>query len=138
MSSLITYFPDDGDDPMAGAAPEEAKKPADEIPSFWPELSEKLRAELRPMDRGFFATTGPIRPVLQGSQLLMAVENEFVLNMVKKPALEQLVQQKASAILQKPVTARFVLASQVKDPGSDPMDALVRIGEEHRDIFNIK
>ena len=141
-------FPDDADDPERGSAPpaappvqaQPAPAPQAETPAgFWPALSEKLRAELSAKDRGFFAANGPLHPVLQGeSTLIMAADNEFVLGMVKKPAIEQLIREKASALLGRPVAVRFALKNQVSNFGKDPMDALVQFGEQHSDIFTIK
>ena len=142
-------FPNDADDPERGSAPPAAPPvqaqpapaaPKPETPAgFWPALSEKLRAELSAKDRGFFAANGPLHPVLQGeSTLIMAADNEFVLGMVKKPAIEQLIREKASALLGKPVAVRFALKNQVSNLGKDPMDALVQFGEQHSDIFTIK
>lgn len=141
-------FPDDADDPERGSAPpaalpvqaQPAPAPKPETPAgFWPALSEKLRAELSAKDRGFFAANGPLHPVLQGeSTLIMAADNEFVLGMVKKPAIEQLIREKASALLGRPVAVRFALKNQVSNLGKDPMDALVQFGEQHSDIFTIK
>lgn len=138
-------FPDDADDPARGQLPEmppaqPAPAPQAETPAgFWPALSEKLRAELSAKDRGFFAANGPLHPVLQGeSTLIMAADNEFVLGMVKKPAIEQLIREKASALLGRPVAVRFALKNQVSNLGKDPMDALVQFGEQHSDIFTIK
>ena len=138
-------FPDDADDPARGQLPEmppaqPAPAPQAETPAgFWPALSEKLRAELSAKDRGFFAANGPLHPVLQGeSTLIMAADNEFVLDMVKKPAIEQLIREKASALLGRPVAVRFALKNQVSNLGKDPMDALVQFGEQHSDIFTIK
>ena len=138
-------FPDDAHDPARGQLPEmppaqPAPAPQAETPAgFWPALSEKLRAELSAKDRGFFAANGPLHPVLQGeSTLIMAADNEFVLGMVKKPAIEQLIREKASALLGRPVAVRFALKNQVSNLGKDPMDALVQFGEQHSDIFTIK
>ena len=141
-------FPNDADDPERGSAPpaappvqaQPAPAPQAETPAgFWPALSEKLRAELSAKDRGFFAANGPLHPVLQGeSTLIMAADNEFVLGMVKKPAIEQLIREKASALLGRPVAVRFALKNQVSNFGKDPMDALVQFGEQHSDIFTIK
>ena len=139
-------FPDDADDPARGQLPEmppaqpAPAAPKPETPAgFWPALSEKLRAELSAKDRGFFAANGPLHPVLQGENtLIMAADNEFVLGMVKKPAIEQLIREKASALLGRPVAVRFALKNQVSNLGKDPMDALVQFGEQHSDIFTIK
>ena len=117
-----------------------APAPQAETPAgFWPALSEKLRAELSAKDRGFFAANGPLHPVLQGeSTLIMAADNEFVLGMVKKPAIEQLIREKASALLGRPVSVRFALKNRLSRVGDDPMDALVQFGQQHSDIFTIK
>ena len=142
-------FPDDADDPARGSAASRrcrcrrSRRPPRRKPEtpagFWPALSEKLRAELSAKDRGFFAANGPLHPVLQGeSTLIMAADNEFVLGMVKKPAIEQLIREKASALLGRPVAVRFALKNQVSNFGKDPMDALVQFGEQHSDIFTIK
>ena len=142
-------FPDDADDPERGSAPPAAPPvqaqpapaaPKPETPAgFWPALSEKLRAELSAKDRGFFAANGPLHPVLQGeSTLIMAADNEFVLGMVKKPAIEQLIREKASALLGRPVAVRFALKNRLSRVGDDPMDALVQFGQQHSDIFTIK
>ena len=138
-------FPDDADDPARGQLPEmppaqPAPAPQAETPAgFWPALSEKLRAELSAKDRGFFAANGPLHPVLQGeSTLIMAADNEFVLGMVKKPAIEQLIREKASALLGRPVSVRFALKNRLSRVGDDPMDALVQFGQQHSDIFTIK
>ena len=72
------------------------------------------------------------------SGIIMAADNEFVLGMVKKPAIEQLIREKASALLGRPVAVRFALKNQVSNLGKDPMDALVQFGEQHSDIFTIK
>ncbi len=139
-------FPDDADDPARYAAPD-TQAPAAPTPEpaaqdapagFWPTLSEKLRESLSPRDRGFFAVNGPLRPVVQGDTVILAADNDFILGMVKKPNIEQLVREKASALLGRAVSVRFALRSQVSDHGNDPMDALVRFGEQHRDIFTIK
>ena len=142
-------FPNDADDPERGSAPPAAPPvqaqpapaaPKPETPAgFWPALSEKLRAELSAKDRGFFAANGPLHPVLQGeSTLIMAADNEFVLGMVKKPAIEQLIREKASALLGRPVAVRFALKNRLSRVGDDPMDALVQFGQQHSDIFTIK
>ena len=138
-------FPDDADDPERGSAPavpqqeqaSAAQQP--ETPAgFWPALSEKLRAGLPLKISGFFAVNGPIHPILQGDALIMAVDSDFVLELVKKPEVEKLVREKASSIAGRPVTVRFALKNQVSRMGNDPLDALVQFGQQHSDIFTIK
>ena len=139
-------FPDDADDPERGSAPpaqtqeQSSAAPQAETPAgFWPALSEKLRAALPATISGFFAVNGPIHPVLQGEELIMAADSDFVLDLVKKtPDTEALVREKASAILGKPVSVRFALKNRLSRLGDDPMDALVQFGQQHSDIFTIK
>ena len=75
---------------------------------------------------------------LCGSVLLLAADTEFVLGMVKKPAIEQLVREKAAAVLGRAVQVRFVLKTQLGSSGADPLDRLAAFGKEHSDIFTIK
>ena len=138
-------FPDDADDPERGLATPQPQTqqdtsaaPQEQSAGFWPELSEKLRAALTSKDRGFFAVNGPVHPILKGDSLIMAADTEFILGMIKKPAIEQLVKEKAAAILGRPVAVRFVLKNQVSHAGKDPMDDLVQFGQQHSDIFTIK
>ena len=81
---------------------------------------------------------GPIHPILQGDALIMAVDSDFVLELVKKPEVEKLVREKASSIAGRPVTVRFALKNQVSRMGNDPLDAIVQFGQQHSDIFTIK
>ena len=74
----------------------------------------------------------------QGDVLLLAADTEFVLGMVKKPPIEQLVREKAAAVLGRAVQVRFVLKTQLGSSGADPLDRLVAFGKEHSDIFTIK
>lgn len=76
--------------------------------------------------------------MLRGDVLLLAADTEFVLGMVKKPAIEQLVREKAAAVLGRAVQVRFVLKTQLGSSGADPLDRLVAFGKEHSDIFTIK
>ena len=139
-------FPDDADDPFAGQpvqdAPEE-QTPRQEAKAepvgFWPELARQMQEGLSVRERGFFSPDGPVSATLRGDVLLLAAENEFVLGMVKKPAIEQLAREKAAAVLGRPVQVRFVLKSQVAgNSGEDPLERLVAFGREHADIFTIK
>ncbi len=134
-------FPDDADDPMAGAAPPEqapAAPQADGQLRFWPELAERIRADLGPRERGFFAPNGPLTAKLQGQTLILAAETEFVLGIIKKPEIEALIRDKAAAVLGRRVAVRFTLKSQLGGTEGDPMDELLAFGGRHADIFTIK
>ena len=139
-------FPDDADDPFTGQPVQDAPKeqtPRQEAKAepvgFWPELARQMQEGLSVRERGFFSPDGPVSATLRGDVLLLAAENEFVLGMVKKPAIEQLAREKAAAVLGRPVQVRFVLKSQVAgNSGEDPLERLVAFGREHADIFTIK
>ena len=136
-------FPDDADDPFAGLVPpgapdEQGQQPKTEPVGFWPELAERIRAELGARERGFFAPNGPLTASLQGDTLVIAAETEFVLGIIKKPEIEALIRDKASGVLKRPVAVRLTLKSQMTHAGSDPMDELVAFGGRHTDIFTIK
>lgn len=134
-------FPDDADDPMAGMAPPEqtpdTPQKAGQV-AFWPELAERIRADLGPRERGFFAPNGPLTARLQGETLILAAETEFVLGIIKKPEIESLIRDKAAAVLGRRVAVRFVLKSQMGGAEGDPMDELLAFGGRHTDIFTIK
>ena len=144
-------FPDDADDPFAGLTPP-PEKPAQaqqasqtpkndaqaELERRWPELAASLREGLGVRERGFFAPGGPIRPVLKGDTLVLTVPTQFVLDIVKKPQVQQLTAEKASAFFGKPMQAAFALAGQTNVSGKDPMEELLAFGQEHSDIMTIK
>ena len=136
-------FPDDAGDPMAGIVPaqEEAapqKQSQNPQAPFWPELSQKIRENLGFREKGFFAPEGPIQPVLNGNDLILACQNDFILSMVKKPEIETLAKEKAAAVLGRPVNVRFALKNQISAAGKDPMQDLLDFGSQHSDIFTIK
>ena len=136
-------FPDDADDPLAQAQapaePEDEPKPQKQAQTaFWPELCQRIREDLGVRERGFFAPEGPVQPVLRGNELILTCQNNFILDMVKKPETEALAKEKAALVLGRPVSVRFALQSQVSNTGEDPMDALLAVGRQHQDIFTIK
>ena len=143
-------FPDDADDPLAGLVlpperPGEEQKPTtqksgaqEELDRRWPELAAQLREGLGVRERGFFAPGGPIRPVRKGDTLVLTVPTQFVLDIVKKPQVQQMAAEKASAFFGKPMQVQFALAGQTDASGKDPMDDLLALGQEHSDVFTIK
>jgi hypothetical protein len=61
--------------------------------------------------------------------MLLAADTEFVLGMVKKPAIEQLVREKAAAVLGRAVQVRFVLKTQLGSSGADQLDVYLGLLE---------
>ena len=130
--------PDDGDvPPEAGGAPRQPDTPAPT--GFWPELVERLRAALKPPSMGMFSTAenAPVRGKLSGNRLLLLTENDFTFGLVNKPDVLQTVSEKASALLGHPVAVQ-VQKSGAAQPDSAVFDQLLRFGEEHPDIVDIK
>ena len=125
------------DGQLGQAAPQRAASAANDT-AFWPDLVQSLRAELSVRERGFFTPNGPVHPVLKDDTLTLAADTDFVLNIIRKPAVQELVQKKASAALGRPIAVRFARKDQVSENGNDPMDALVAFGGQHNDIFTIK
>ncbi len=129
------------------AAQEEPPEPkpalpvSDELPEgFWAELVAKVKTEVQPSASGYFNASpdkAMLRPVLQGDVLTLFAAMDFVRNAVDSEKTRQVLSQKASAILRRPV--RVVIKTAKAGFGaSDPMDAIVRRGMEHPDIFHVK
>ena len=106
---------------------------------FWTDLATAIRAELRPPLSGFFAPSpnAPIQGVLQGNTVILRCNTKFIMEMVDKPELLQLVARKASAQLGRTVQVKVIdLTAAPKN--CDKMDALLSFGRAHSDIVKIK
>ena len=136
-------FPDDADDPFSGVPAEEApqeepeKQPEAPQTPFWPELCERLRDQFTQPVRGFFSPNGPIQPYLRGDELILACD-DFSLDRIKRPEIDAILRQTASAVLNRPIRIRSVLKGQVSAGGADPMQGLLDFGAQHSDIITIK
>ena len=123
--------------------PEEVSEP--EIPAedapvgFWTELVAAIRQELGPPISGFFVTTpsAPVQGVLRDGKVVLKCTNSFTLEMVNKPEILSLVGRKASAILNRPVSAAAEDAS-VSGRSNPRMEQLMDFGRTHSNIVNIK
>ena len=132
-------MPDDADAPPIQEEPV-VQPIADNTPmGFWAELVAAIRQEMKPPLVGFF-TTGEnvtVQGVLQGNQVVLRCNNKFILDMVNKPDVLAMVARKASAVLNKSVTARAEDASAKAQSGGK-MERLMDFGRAHSDIVNIK
>ncbi len=106
---------------------------------FWPELVDRLRATLKPPAMGMFSTAAnaPVRGQLSGDRLLLITENDFTFSLVNKPNVLQTVSEKAAALLGRPVAVQ-VQKGGAAQPDSAGFEKLLRFGEEHPDIVDIK
>ena len=128
-------MPDDEDAPPAP----EAEVPMAAPVGFWTDVATAVRRELKPPISGFFAPTpnAPVQGVLRGSQLELRCSNGFILEMVSKPAILELVTRKACAQLGRQVSVKAVDRS-AKPEDHGKMDQLLSFGRAHADIVKIK
>ena len=120
--------------------PDEPVPAAEDTPvGFWTELVAAIRQELRPPVSGFFVTTpnAPVLGVLRDGKVILRCANTFTMEMVNKPEILALVGRKASAILNRSVSASAEDASATGR--NDPhMEQLMDFGRKHSDIVKIK
>ena len=106
---------------------------------FWAELVAAIRQEMKPPLVGFFTTgeNATVRGVLRYEQVILRCNNSFILDMVNKPQVLEIVARKASAILGRNVTAKAEDQS-AKPQTSEKMERLMDFGRAHSNIVNIK
>ncbi len=130
-----------GDEDIPPVQDEPVVQPVvDDTPmGFWAELVAAIRQEMKPPLVGFFTTgeNATVQGVLQGNQVVLRCNNKFILDMVNKPDVLAMVARKASAVLNKAVTARAEDASARPQSGGK-MERLMDFGRAHSDIVNIK
>ena len=118
---------------------DEPKVKEDTPVGFWSELVSAIRKELRPPVSGFFVSTpnAPIQGELRGNQVVLKCANDFTLEMINKPDILALVSRKASAMLNRPVTAKAVDRT-ARPENNARMEQLLSFGREHSNIVKIK
>ena len=132
-------LPDDSDAP-----PETGDQLAEHVPSqvptgFWVDMVSEIRAELKPPASGFFVTTPnpPVEGVLRDSKLELVCTASFIVDVINKPEILEMVSRKASAKLGRPIRAVAVDKTKM-NAKSRQMEQLLRFGQEHSDIVKIK
>ena len=127
-------MPDDDDIPPEPNVPE-ISAPV----GFWTDLATSVRRELKPPVSGFFAPTpnAPVQGILRGDKLELRCANNFIMEMVSKPAILELVTRKASAQLGRPVKVTAV-DSTAKPEDNGKMEQLLNFGRAHSDVIKIK
>jgi DNA polymerase-3 subunit gamma/tau len=115
---------------------------ADSGELFWPELVERLQAELKPPALGFFSVgpKAPVTGVLQGQTLQLLATAEVVRKTIDKPEVLEVVRAKAALVLGRAVTVRVCMQGSAAGGAgkSDKMKQLLEFGGAHRDIINIQ
>ena len=132
-------MPDDCDAPPE---PSEAfiQQIPDQVPAgFWVDMVSEIRAELKPPASGFFVTTpnAPVEGVLRENRLEMVCAAGFIVDVLNKPEILEMISRKASAKLGRPIRAVAVDKTKVNTK-SRQMEQLFRFGQEHADIIKIK
>ncbi len=127
--------PDDDDAP-----PEETTQPVfeDAPVGFWTDLGAALRQELLPTVSGFltFAPGCPVQGSLQADRLILRA-SDYVLKMINKPDVLEVVARKASARLGRNLRVE-VVDSDAQPPQNAKMDQLLSFGRAHSDVIKIK
>ena len=106
---------------------------------FWQELVNAVRKELKPPASGFFVTTpnAPVTGVVVGNQLELRTGNTFIAQTLGRPDILEVVSRKASALMNRKITAVAVDLS-AKPQGSKRMNQLLDFGKAHSDVIKIK
>ena len=98
-----------------------------------------MRQELRPPLSGFFviSPSAPVEGMLQGDCVVLKCNSTFVMEMVDKPELLNLVSRKAATILGRAVRVEVVDRNAAPERSAG-FQQLINFGREHSDIVNIK
>ena len=121
-------------------APEAASQIRDEAPvGFWTDVAQAVKKELSPSMSGFFATTpnAPVKGVLSGEKLYLVCANQFVMDIINKPEVMELVARKASAQAGKQL--RVVITDEsYSTEKTGQLQQLLDFGRAHSSVINIK
>ena len=133
-------IPDDEDaPPVFDEAPRHEPQPDPGFASFWVDMVSEIRKELKPPASGFFVNTqnAPVEGVLRDNKLELVCAAPFIVDVVNKPEILEMVARKASAKLGRPIRVVAVDKTAV-NVKSKQMEQLLRFGKEHSDIITIK
>ena len=125
--------------PMEGEAAAPQPRPSEAPAGFWPDLCGAIRKELGPPISGFFAVgpNAPVQGALVGQTVELRCGNDFIVKMLDRPDVLEVVSRKASALLGAPIRAA-VVDMNARPAGNPRMDQLMKFGREHSDIVHIK
>ncbi|MBO5868984.1 MAG: hypothetical protein J6Q54_08755, partial [Oscillospiraceae bacterium] len=111
----------------------------DEAPvGFWNDVVSAVRKELSPAIGGFFGTTpnAPLRGEINGGRLRLLCINKYIVDIINRPDVLEVVSRKASAKLGRPIPVAIVDLENATETG-DQMSQLLQFGREHSTIINI-
>ena len=132
-------MPDDADVPPEPGEPIIERIPDQAPGGFWVDMVSEIRSELKPPASGFFVTTpnAPVEGVLRDNRLELVCSAGFIVDVLNKPEILEMISRKASAKLGKPIRAVAVDRTKMNTK-SKQMEQLLRFGKEHSDIIKIK
>ena len=119
-------------------APARPEAGASELPvSFWADLIRAVQ-RWRPSLASYFNTNDAkfLIPSLRGELLELSAATDYVKSVVDKEDIRDYVGQQASALLQRPVRARFVLRSDALT-ADEGLKKLIQKGREYPELFHI-
>jgi len=111
-----------------------------EMPSgFWVDMVSEIRSELKPPASGFFVSTpnAPVEGVLRDHKLELHCTAGFIVDVINKPEILEMISRKATAKLGRPIRAVAVDKTKLNTK-SEQMEQLLRFGQVHSDIIKIK
>ena len=132
-------MPDDLDAPPEPGEPALERIPDQAPNGFWVDMVSEIRSELKPPASGFFVTTpnAPVEGVLRDNRLELVCSAGFIVDVLSKPEILEMISRKASAKLGRPIRAVAVDRTKMNTK-SKQMEQLLRFGKEHSDIVKIK
>ena len=132
-------MPGDEDAPPDSGYEDPEPTPVAAPTGFWVDMVSEIRSELKPPASGFFVTTpnAPVEGILRENKLELVCTAAFIVDVINKPDILEMISRKASAKLGRPVRAVAIDRAAMKT-NSKKMDQLIRFGQEHSDIIKIK
>ena len=106
---------------------------------FWVDMVSEIRSELKPPASGFFVTSpnAPIEGVLRDNKLELLCAAPFIVDVINKPEILEMISRKASAKLGRAVRA-VAVDKTTANSRTKQMEQLLKFGKEHSDIITIK
>lgn len=136
-----TLPPPQAEEPVPVPPEAASEPPCEELPvGFWADLVTRSKSDLEPSVRGYFPLSAQrnLEPRLNENVLEFVCVSDFVKGIVDTEKTRQVLSQKASAILMRPIQVRFVQKKSVIGGADDPMNQLLQLGRKRPDVIHIR
>ncbi len=136
-----TLPPPQAEEPVSVPPEAASEPPCEELPvGFWADLVTRSKSDLEPSVRGYFPLSAQrnLEPRLNENVLEFVCVSDFVKGIVDTEKTRQVLSQKASAILMRPIQVRFVQKKSVIGGADDPMNQLLQLGRKRPDVIHIR